>query len=473
MTLNLSLSYAPTLALSLALSLWPCQVFLFPTTRYGEPLLSGWLFCFTDLDTNFVLLLSLCSIIWALYGLPVYSTLVVLVLAFDLTSPIAFNLSAPTFSSTPTPALFNGALFLHPPILYCSIGYAVLIAYYTTYRQRGAIRPRISTHSSRFQAFGFTLIALVLGGLWAQQELNWGGWWSWDLVEAGTLLIAFFNLLHLHFKNWVYQLPYLPPLVFFFFFFFFEGLRYGLFDSVHSFISLTQVDFMTFTSYYFLGLLALLKTFKYYTRHTMLNWLLGSLTLIGLAFVGDFLHKYYNLPWAWPLNKHLTFIFILFFSFIAKPEPLMFKGALVPYFLNVVSLKVIRVFKGRVIHTAFLSLITGLAISKGVNLSKLGIEFPNESMWVVHKTYLVSALELWEFFPPKGYNLGAINTSYLSLRWGYSTHMTQVNNQLATWQINWVQDFIGYTFLCDLSQITWSLDFSFFLYLFLLKKSRK
>lgn len=472
MALNVSMSYASTWALSLALGLWPCQAFLAASTRYGEPLFSGWLFCFTDLDTNFVLLLSVVSTLWALHGRSYYSSLVFIWVAFDLTCPAAFTIGGPKFSNAPTPSLFNGALFLHPPVLYFSIAYTTLLAYYTTYKAWAIIRPRLSLHPLRVHAFGVTLVALILGGLWAQQELNWGGWWSWDLVEAGTLLLALFNLFHLHFKNWVYQLPHLAPLVLFFFFFFFEGLRYGLFDSVHSFISLSQADFLAFTAYYFLFFLFGLKKFKYYSRHIMITWILASLGLIGLAFVGDFMHKYYGLPWAWPLNRHLLIVFIFFFGLLAKPESFMFKGALGPYFLNVLNLKTMRVFKARPIHTAFLSLVVGLSISKGVTFSHLGFDLPQESIWVIHHTYIVPLIEMWDLFPANSQTLSLLSPGYLSLRWTHPTQGSQLNNQLVTWQVNWLQDFVGYTLLADLAQITWSLDFGFFLYLFLIKKSR-
>lgn len=39
--------------------------------------------------------------------------------------------------------------------------------------------------------------SLVLGGWWASQEFNWGGWWNWDLIEspilAYTIILVYYN----------------------------------------------------------------------------------------------------------------------------------------------------------------------------------------------------------------------------------------------------------------------------------------
>lgn len=32
------------------------------------------------------------------------------------------------------------------------------------------------------------MLAIFFGGLWAQQEFSWGGWWNWDFVELGIFL---------------------------------------------------------------------------------------------------------------------------------------------------------------------------------------------------------------------------------------------------------------------------------------------
>jgi len=41
-------------------------------------------------------------------------------------------------------------------------------------------------------------VALFLGGWWAFQEFNWGGWWNWDLLESPALLYSFALLTLLH-----------------------------------------------------------------------------------------------------------------------------------------------------------------------------------------------------------------------------------------------------------------------------------
>lgn len=42
------------------------------------------------------------------------------------------------------------------------------------------------------------LSALVLGGVWAAQELNWGGWWNWDVLETSAALLGVLILMAAH-----------------------------------------------------------------------------------------------------------------------------------------------------------------------------------------------------------------------------------------------------------------------------------
>jgi len=74
------------------------------------------------------------------------------------------------------------------------------------------------------------VLALLLGSLWSQEELNWGGWWNWDPIELGLLFFLAYALLSVHkyfkFKNFF----------FIFFLFFFLGIRYEFFNSIHNFL---------------------------------------------------------------------------------------------------------------------------------------------------------------------------------------------------------------------------------------------
>lgn len=71
-----------------------------------------------------------------------------------------------------------------------------------------------------------------MGATWAQHELNWGGFWSWDQVELISLFYFVAALFLVHYKRPAFFFAAL-----FAFFYFFFGLRFNYFTSVHSFVS--------------------------------------------------------------------------------------------------------------------------------------------------------------------------------------------------------------------------------------------
>lgn len=70
------------------------------------------------------------------------------------------------------PALTNTLFLIHPVLLYASvIGSAVC-----TSSGKGLHKALL---------INSTAVAMCLGGYWSVQELNWGGWWNWDVLECG------------------------------------------------------------------------------------------------------------------------------------------------------------------------------------------------------------------------------------------------------------------------------------------------
>lgn len=72
--------------------------------------------------------------------------------------------------------LANGLVLVHPPVI--ALAYASLLAIYGAQLRLGP-----PGRGQRVQALAIlgaqaSALALVLGAWWAQQELNWGGWWS-------------------------------------------------------------------------------------------------------------------------------------------------------------------------------------------------------------------------------------------------------------------------------------------------------
>lgn len=94
------------------------------------------------------------------------------------------------------PALQSNFIAIHPPILY--LGYAltfglwgIAIANYKDLRILWL--PKL--------CFLVITIGIILGSLWAYQELGWGGFWFWDPVEIVSLLPWLILASAIHTKN--------------------------------------------------------------------------------------------------------------------------------------------------------------------------------------------------------------------------------------------------------------------------------
>lgn len=127
------------------------------------------------------------------------------------------------------PALQSNYVAFHPPVLY--LGYALIFRLWA--------KALVCKMDSQIQILTLACIIIILtgislGGLWAYQELGWGGFWFWDPVETASLLplITLGAAIHTHnlqLKYWATLLAF--PLTFLAI----TLIRSGLFVSVHSF----------------------------------------------------------------------------------------------------------------------------------------------------------------------------------------------------------------------------------------------
>lgn len=140
--------------------------------------------------------------------------------------------------------LSNGILLIHPFFIYYTYIY---VFWYQKYP---------------FQKNAFSLllilyayVAIFLGGFWAQQELNWGGWWNWDYVELIALifLLVGLNLIHVR-KKQLNKLVYTNNIMFYFFLFFII-VRCDILSSIHSFNSLNFFDKYIYYLFLYLSVL--------------------------------------------------------------------------------------------------------------------------------------------------------------------------------------------------------------------------
>src|SRR5213082_2418972 len=109
--------------------------------------------------------------------------------------------AAPADGDGLNPLLQNFYMAIHPPSLYTgfvgmtipfAFGIAALVTGHLDDSWLRAVR-RWTMFSWLFLSFG-----LILGMIWAYEELGWGGYWAWDPVENAALLPWFTATAFLH-----------------------------------------------------------------------------------------------------------------------------------------------------------------------------------------------------------------------------------------------------------------------------------
>jgi cytochrome c-type biogenesis protein CcmF len=151
------------------------------------------------------------------------------------------------------PLLQNPYMVTHPPTLYLGyIGWTVPFAFGIGALAHGKLDYRWIQGMRRWclLSWAFLTVGLTLGGLWAYEELGWGGYWAWDPVENAALIpwltgTAFIHSIHVQerrqiFKTWnmfliivTFELTLLGTMM----------TRSGVVQSVHAF---AQSDIGTF-----------------------------------------------------------------------------------------------------------------------------------------------------------------------------------------------------------------------------------
>jgi cytochrome c-type biogenesis protein CcmF len=99
------------------------------------------------------------------------------------------------------PLLQNPYMVCHPPSLYLGmVSLAVPYAFGMAALITGHVDDAWQRSVRRWTLFSwlFLSVGLVLGGLWAYEELGWGGYWAWDPVENAGLLPWFTCTAFLH-----------------------------------------------------------------------------------------------------------------------------------------------------------------------------------------------------------------------------------------------------------------------------------
>jgi cytochrome c-type biogenesis protein CcmF len=99
------------------------------------------------------------------------------------------------------PLLQNAYMVIHPPSLYLGyVSQAIPFAFGMGALLTGQVDEAWQASMRRWTLFSWSFLSLglVLGGLWAYEELGWGGYWAWDPVENAGLLPWFTATAFLH-----------------------------------------------------------------------------------------------------------------------------------------------------------------------------------------------------------------------------------------------------------------------------------
>lgn len=112
-----------------------------------------------------------------------------------------FLLDVPVKGRGLNPLLQNLYMIIHPPSLYLGyVSLAVPYAFGMAAMFTGQVDASWQRSVRRWVLFSwmFLTFGLILGGLWAYEELGWGGYWAWDPVENAGLLPWFTTTAFLH-----------------------------------------------------------------------------------------------------------------------------------------------------------------------------------------------------------------------------------------------------------------------------------
>lgn len=287
--------------------------------------------------------------------------------------------------------LLNGLVLIHPPILF----FAYNTLFFLFFFKNSLVSFKNSTWIGfiSYNLLKFFFLALILGGWWASNELNWGGWWSWDIVEIGALIALLISILFTHlFKHFFIVANYLY-LIHFFYLFFYLSLHWGLLNSVHAFV---EIDSMSFS---FIHLIYIIPLIFFKINFNKRNFffiilLMTIFTLFYFIFINFLNIRLFN----YRVIFFNIVLFMLLFNFKANFNYLL---VFFPFFFNFINF--ISYFKNKFNHFHIfftISFISIFFISLGL-LQKQGqinqdsISFFVKSTNILFNNYLLTS----NYFP--------------------------------------------------------------------------
>jgi len=219
-----------------------------------------------------------------------------------------FNL----YLHTANNVLWDGLAVVHPPITivaYSNVFFCFFLSYSNFFKLKNFYLFKASLYK---YAASTLMLALLLGSWWAQQELNWGGWWGWDPVEIGLFILYLTALGSVHCSFIKKKLAVAIIL----FIFHFLNIKLNYLASIHNFI----VGVYVVPTPYFI--LFILFIYSFNTQRY-----LSSLFFILYMFIVVYFINMLSLAISVFLFVNFLIIYTLFtqrFIFFINPMPIFF-----------------------------------------------------------------------------------------------------------------------------------------------------
>ena len=156
------------------------------------------LFCIQDtlilylINKNIILLLALIYVVYLCSTSTNYTPKFFLIYTYVCILAIKQDFVSLEIGLNSSFGLSNKVSLVHPILVILTISsiIALLIIYTEFQSKRTVYLFRLNTT--------VILYALLTGSYWSSQEVLWGGWWSWDLVETSLFLIFILFIIVVH-----------------------------------------------------------------------------------------------------------------------------------------------------------------------------------------------------------------------------------------------------------------------------------
>ena len=170
---------------------WYYSLSAFWVGQAGSLLLWAWSLALVAVAFRFWPGRSMGPLVEPAFGLLMaYLCFLVAIMVFAA-DPMEPSMAVPQHGNGLSPLLQHPAMLIHPPIVF--LGYAlwaVPFALAIAAMASGRLDAQWLRAARPWALLAWAVLGagILLGGLWAYEELGWGGYWGWDPVENGSLM---------------------------------------------------------------------------------------------------------------------------------------------------------------------------------------------------------------------------------------------------------------------------------------------